>query len=236
MSPPPRHGRPPLLRTDLPVVFTPATLRELDLSTLRRLSQRDNGILSANEQREFDAALREVMHGTTDRLDRSLRRFGRDRAPTLDPELRGPYLRTRERLAAQAERARASFPQLTDELDAVVPVAPAEDAGDDVSLGTFESEVEEASDLLVLLERIASIEQQQLEHQRSQALRDLRGVFFALLVSVAVIVAGIAPLVEAEPHERGLILLWTLVVCAVAGVVYAIVRAAESRRSDPDTS
>ena len=58
-------------------------------------------------------------------------------------------------------------------------------------------------------------------------------MFFALLVSVAVIVAGVAPLVEAEPHERTLIVLWTLVVCAVAGVVYAVVRAAQSDR-DPN--
>ena len=62
-------------------------------------------------------------------------------------------------------------------------------------------------------------------------LRDVRGVFFALLVSVAVIVAGVTPLVQAEPHERWLIVLWTLVVCGLAGVGYAIVRAAQSDRT-----
>ena len=61
----------------------------------------------------------------------------------------------------------------------------------------------------------------------------MRGVFFALLVSVAVIVAGVTPLVQASPHERRLILVWTLAICATAGVVYAIVRARQSKRS-PD--
>ena len=95
------------------------------------------------------------------------------------------------------------------------------------------SEIEQTSDTLEILERIATIEQQQLEHQRDRVLRDLRGVFFALLVSVAVIVAGLAPLVEATPDDRRLILLWTLVVCVVAGVGYTAVRAWQSSRRDP---
>ena len=65
-------------------------------------------------------------------------------------------------------------------------------------------------------------------------LRDVRGVFFALVVSVAVIVAGVAPLVQAEPDDRRLIVLWTLAVCAAAGVVYALVRASQSKRSPTD--
>jgi len=48
-------------------------------------------------------------------------------------------------------------------------------------------------------------------------------------VSVAVVVAGVAPLVQAEPRQRMLILLWTLVACVVAGVGYAIVRARQSK-------
>jgi hypothetical protein len=49
-----------------------------------------------------------------------------------------------------------------------------------------------------------------------------------------VIVAGVAPLVAADPDERRLIVLWTLALCAVAGVVYAIVRAVQSRRAPTD--
>ena len=104
---------------------------------------------------------------------------------------------------------------------------------DAVSIGELESEIEQTSDTLEILERIASIQLQQLEHQRTQVLRDVRGVFFALLVSVAVIVAGVTPLVEASPDDRRLILVWTLVICAAAGVVYAIVRARQSKGDPP---
>ena len=125
-----------------------------------------------------------------------------------------------------------SLPQLTDQWDEPLGLPePTVDEGeqdDAISLGALESEIEQTSDTLEILERIASIQEQQLEHQRSQVLRDVRGVFFALLVSVAVIVAGVTPLVQAEPHERWLIVLWTLVVCGLAGVGYAIVRAAQS--------
>ena len=210
--------------------------------TLRRLSQRDNGVLSADDQRDFDVALREVMQAPTGRLQQSLRRFDRDRADALDPELRRSYLRTRARLEAQAGRARSSFPQLSTELEATPPEssAPPDEETEPTrgpttkSLASFETEIEEASDSLVLLERIASIEQQQLEHHRAQALRDVRGVYFAVVVSVAVIVSGVAPLVEAEPSQRLLILGWTALVCLTAGLVYAVVRAAQSHRDSPD--
>ena len=106
---------------------------------------------------------------------------------------------------------------------------PTETQDDDISLGELESEIEQTSDTLEILERIASIQLQQLEHQRTQMLRDTRGLFFALMVSVAVIVAGVAPLVEAEPDDRRVIVLWTLAVCAAAAA-YAIVRAAQPKR------
>ena len=182
----------------------------------------------------FDEALRSVMQDTSERLDESLRRTRRGGPGGLDPQLRRSYARTQARLAAQARRARQSFPQFTgdwDEPGALPAPAADEDLDDAISLGALESEIEETSDTLEILERIASIQQQQLEHQRTQVLRDVRGVFFALLVSLAVIVAGVAPLVQAEPAERRLIVVWTLVACAVAGVGYAVVSAVQSKRA-----
>ncbi len=244
MPPPQPFGREPLTRADLPEVLTPDTVRRMDMRTVRRLSRPGNGVLSADDQRAFDEALRQVMQGTTDRLDQTLRRARPTGPPVdLDPELRRSYMRTRARLATQARRTQENFPQLTSEWG--VPTEPADPppaevtgagSDDDVSLGTFESEIEQTSDTLEILERIASMQLQQLEHQRSQLLRDVRGLFFALLVSVAVIVAGVAPLVEAAPDKRRQILIWTLVVCGLAGLVYAVVRAAQSRRSPPTTS
>jgi hypothetical protein len=177
------------------------------------------------------------MQDTTDRLDESLRRARRGGPGGLDPQLRRSYARTEERLAAQAARARQAFPQLTgtwaEPAEATTPEVSAAAPDEEISLGELESEIQQTSDTLEILERIASLQQQQLEHQRAQVLRDVRGVCFALLVSVAVIVAGVAPLVQASADERRLILLWTLVVCGVAGAVYAIVRAWQSKDHPP---
>ena len=228
------RDRRPLTRADLPAEFTPDTVRRLDMATIRRLSQPANGILDATDQHSFDQALRTVMQDTTDRLDRSLHRTRLGGQVGLDPQLRRSYARTEARLAAQARRARQSFPQLTDDWETVaeLPESTQTDANDDdISLAALESEIEQTSDTLEILERIASLQLQQLEHQRTQALRDVRGVFFALIVSVAVVVAGVAPLVQAEPHDRTLILLWTLAACGVAGVVYALVSARQSKDS-----
>ena len=229
-----RPDRRSLTRSDLPEEFTPDSVRPLDVFTVRFLSRHGNGVLTDDEQRTFDEALRSVMQDTTERLDESLRRTRRGGPGGLDPQLRRSYARAQARLAAQAHRARKNFPQFTDDWDEPVALpasATDEDPDDAMSLGALESEIEETSDTLEILERIASIQQQQLEHQRSQILRDVRGVFFALLVSLAVIVAGIAPLVQAEPHERWLIVAWTLVACAVAGVGYAVVSASQRKRN-----
>lgn len=228
-----RPDRRPLSRADLPDEFTPDTVRRLDVSTIRRLSQPGTSVLSADEQRSFEQALRTVMQDTTNRLDESLRRAQRGGPGGLDPQLRRSYDRTEARLAAQARRARQAFPQLTGDWDAPAepPETPPSDThDDDISLGALESEIEQTSETLEILERIASVQRQQLEHQHVQELRDTRGVFFALLVSVAVIVGGVTPLVQAAPHERWLIALWTLAVCAAAGLVYAVVRTLQSKR------
>ena len=221
-----------LTRADLPDEFTPDTVRRLDVWTIRRLSQPANGILDADEQRSFDHALRSVMQHTTERLDQSLHRTQLGGQLRLDPQLRRSYARTEARLAAQARRARRTFPQLTVDWDTPVEVpdaASTDSNDDDISLAALESEIEQTADTLEILERIASLQLQQLEHQRTQALRDVRGVFFGFVVSLAVVVAGVAPLVQADPHQRTLILLWTLVACVAAGAGYAIVRARQSK-------
>ena len=233
---PPERGH-PIDRSQLPDEFTPETVRRLGFRTARVLADPGNGILSADEQAAFDRALREVMQGSGDRLGRT-RRIPTD----VDPQLRRSYLRTQQRLEAQAQRARRAFPQLAGDwrpddpargdeprpVDEPTPVE-AEAAEPDVSIGAFEDDIEQTSDTLEILEQIAGIQRQQLEHQRSQLLSETRGLFFALAVSVAVIVGGVAPLVEASPHDRRLILLWTAAICAVGGLAYAAVRAVQGR-------
>src|SRR5262245_37162000 len=124
MPDPRRSGRRALVRSDLPETFTPESIRDLDLWTLRRLSRQGNGVLTPEEQPAFDAALREVMQDSAVRLRRPAR-FDHARAEALDPELRRSYQRTRARLASQADRARSSFPQLAPEL-ATAETAPQE--------------------------------------------------------------------------------------------------------------
>lgn len=213
----------------------------MDGRTARLLANPHNGVLTPDEQQAFDRALREVLQGTADRLRRSAGRSRRpDDGTELDPELRRSYQRTQRRLDAQARWAQRAFPQFTGDWDvAAVDTGPSDDeppggeteaeGSDDVSLATFEAEIAQTSDTMEILEQIAGIQQQQLEHQKSQLLSETRGVFFALAVSVAVIVSGVAPLVEASPHDRWLILLWTAAVCVLAGVAYAIVRSVQSR-------
>ena len=233
---PDRH--PPTTREGLPIEFTPETVRHLGLRTLRRLAQPDNGVLDPEEQKQFDAAYAEVRRATASLVQESLRRARAVDPANLDPAMRRTYLRTQERLAAQAGRARDRFPELDLEASPDPGAPDASKAGegghdDDVSPGVLEQEVEQSSETLDMLERIASLQQQQLEHQESQLLSETRGLFFAFLVSVAVIIAGVAPLVEAEPHHRLVIVLWTVAVIAAAAVVYALVRVVQGRKSQP---
>ena len=208
------------------------------MRTLRQLSQHDNGVLDPEEQQQFDVALAEVMRGTASLVNESLQRARRGGPGNLDPAMRRSYLRTQQRLAEQAGRAREWFPELAPDAPADPFVAPEPDGSTtteesedaDVSPGTLEQEVEQTSETLDMLERIASLQQQQVEHQQSQLLSETRGFFFAFVVSVAVIIAGVAPLVEAEPHDRLLIVLWTVAVIAVAGLVYSLVRGVQGKK------
>jgi hypothetical protein len=232
-------GRRQLTRDDLPAELTAESLRGIDFRTLRRLAHHGNGILDDDKQKQFDAAFGEVVRGTATLVNESLQRSRRGGPGNLDPALRRSYERTQQRLAAQAARARERYPELAEHLDPPTTSEPAEPdvsttaaetPDDDVSPDTLEQEVEQTSDTLDLLEKIASIQEQQLEHQESQLLGETRGLFFAFVVSVAVIIAGVAPLVEAEPHDRLLIALWTIAVVAVAGLVYALVRAVQVKK------
>lgn len=223
-----RPERGPVTRADLPDELTPETLRHIGFRTLRAFARRDNGVLDAREQQEFDAALAALRRGAASLVDESLRRAQRGEPGTLDPAMRRSYVRTQRLLAQQAERTRRRLPELAVEADtdAGPEVAPADD---DVSPDALEQQVEQTSNTLDMLERIATLQQQLLDHQRSQLLSETRGFFFAFLVSLAVIVAGVAPLVEASAHDRLLIVIWTVAATGVAAVVYALVRRRQSK-------
>jgi hypothetical protein len=152
--------------------------------------------------------------------------------------MRRSYRRTQQRLADQAGRVRESFPELaidpsydtaeSPDLDAAATTEAARE--DDVSPDGLEQEVEQTSETLDMLERIASLQEQQVKQHANQVLSETRGFLFAFLVSVAVIIAGVAPLVEADPHDRLLILLWTVAAIVVAGLVYVLVRRRQGKK------
>lgn len=55
-------------RSDLPANFTPESLRTVPINTLRRLRDPRNGVLSADEQADFNAALHQLMSTTAGRV------------------------------------------------------------------------------------------------------------------------------------------------------------------------
>jgi hypothetical protein len=239
VPPPERPGRHHLTRADLPEEFTPDSLRHLGLRQLGQL-RRANHVLDPAEQAQFNTAFDALLVEVKNQLQDADGRAGRGGPRGLDPDMRRSYARTQQRLQEQARRARAALPQL-DEPDGTgqppseqpsvdEPTPTEEDSADDVSADSLSEEIEESSTMLELLDRIATIEEQSLEHQKSQLLLDTRGFFFAFLVSVSVIIAGVAPLVEAEPHDRLLILMWTGLAIVLAALVYAGVRAAQRRK------
>ena len=228
MPPPERPGRHHLTRADLPQEFTPDSMRHLGLRQLGQL-RRPNHVLDPVEQAQFNTAFDALLLEVKNQLQDADGRVRRGGPRGLDPEMRRSYARTQQRLEEQARRARAALPTL-DEPPAEEPASTDEESADDVSADSLTEEIEESSTILELLDRIATIEEQSLEHQKSQLLLDTRGFFFAFLVSVSVIIAGVAPLVEAEPHDRLLILLWTGLAIVLAALVYAAVRTTQRKK------
>jgi hypothetical protein len=226
----PPHPPRTLTRADLPPQLTADSLRHLDL---RRLSQlrRPNQVLTPEEQVQFETAFDTLLTEVRKRLQDADGRSRSGGPRGLDPELRGSYQRAQRRLQEQARRARQALPELDDEPPAPSVSTPDDQTPDDqaVSTDSLTEDLDESSTILELLDRIAGIEEQQLEHQKSQLLLDTRGFFFAFLVSASVIVAGVAPLVEADRHERLQILAWTVLAIVLAGLVYAVVRVAQRR-------
>lgn len=187
------------------------------------------------EPQDLDPAMRRSYARTQRRLAEQARRARASfPAPVDDPPSHTAYPPEDPSHTPTRESPGVTDPST----DSDVAVDPADDpsltsADDNVSPEMLQDEVEQTSDTLDLLERIASLQQQVLNRQEDQLLSETRGVFFAFVVSVAVIVAGVAPLVEASPHDRLLTVVWTLAVTVVGGLVYAGVRAFQGRRRDP---
>ncbi len=253
--PEPRPDRVPAIeRADLPDVFTPDTVRDLPLTTLRRLAGRRNDVLTRDEQREFDKAVHEVMRDAAQRvsqrldradwaavkrdenarrrpgrpasrtdaqLDRITRRIGRqvDLAETLAPDVDWSFAQP----AALPEPAPTPEPE------------PAQTEPPDVddqsgTVSDLEQRINDQVELVEVMTEIAEVSRRTYDLEQQRDLQSTRTVFFGLVVSIAVLVAGWAPLVAADDWaQRWWIVGLTVGTCVVAAAVYGLVRYWQNR-------
>ena len=239
-----------LTRADLPDELTPETIRELPLHVLRRLSQPGNGVLAAEEQAAFDSAVHQVMSETAGRVSRRANRADwaavrgrRGGRPTpMDEHLR----RLAERIDQQVDVAEALAPGVDwsftqPEAPAAAPEPTVPETSETVS--DLEQRLTEQVELVEVMSEIAEVSRRTYALEQQRDLQNTRGVFFGFVVSVAVLVAGWAPIVAADDWtERLWVLGLTVATCVAAGLVYALIRArqrreqSEAEQPDEDTA
>lgn len=238
----------PLRRSDLPEQFTPDTLRSLPVGTLRRLRDPRNGVLTASEQEQFDAALTELMTEAAQRLQgqfagQDWSQVGRGRARRGGPGARREQQameRLVRRIGTQVDLAEQLAPGVDwsfvpTDVDAPEDSDATERSStvdDDRTIHELESDLGEQVELVAMMGELADISRRTLALEQQRELSNTRGLFFGFLVSVAVIAAGWAPLVMATSEQRRAIVFLTLVTCLVAGAVYAAV--SSRQRHDED--
>jgi hypothetical protein len=236
-----------LTRAEVPPEFTPEAIRALPISTLRRLADHRNGILSREEQQAFDQGMRELMRGTAERVSRQLSKadwsgFRRDESARSDrpgrPSSRADMQvrRLAHRIGQQVDVAETLAPEVdwsfaqADPPEPLAPESPAPESVDatDDHEGTvpdLEQRITEQVELLEVMSEIADMSKRTYDLEQQRDRQSTRTVFFGFVVSLAVLVAGWAPLVAAEDwDERIWIIGLTLGTCLVAGAVYGLVR------------
>jgi hypothetical protein len=98
-------------------------------------------------------------------------------------------------------------------------------SGDAETVSDLEQRLTEQVELVQVMSEIADVSKRTYELEQQRDLQSTRTVFFGFVVSVAVLVAGWAPIVAADDwHERIWILCLTVGTCAAAGAVYALIR------------
>jgi hypothetical protein len=250
------EGRQRLTRADLPEEFTPETIRQLPMSTLRRLARPGNGILTPEEQTTYDAVLHEVMSQTASRVSRQI-----DRPDWADVRRQANARHGRQGRGAPQSRVDQQLSRLSQSIDEQVGAAealapgvdwsfvqpapappssatPPTDTGDSdaETVSDLEQRLTEQVELVQVMSEIADVSKRTYALEQQRDLQSTRTVFFGFVVSVAVLVAGWAPIVAADDwSERFWILTLTLGTCALAGVVYGLIRKRQnSRQPDPE--
>lgn len=242
--------RSPVTRADLPETFTPETLRSVPMSVVRWLTRPGNGVLDPDEQREFDTAVRELMRQTRAQVSTQLDQSDWARiVQDLKSARGGPggrpigrQDRNLERLTNQIGRQIETVEQLSPDVDwsfarppqsdrdaETPPALPAAD--DDRTVGEVTDALTDNVELVAVISEIADVSKRTYALEQQRELQNTRSVFFGFVVSVAVLVAGWAPIVTASWPQRWWTLGLTLLTCLIAGVVYALVR--RRQRTEP---
>ncbi len=255
------EGSPTVTRADLPEEFTADTIRRLPISTLRQLADHRNAILSRGEQQAFDQAMHEIMRGTADRVSRQLTRSDWSTIRRRENARGVRSNRTSSRTDEQLRRVARRIDQQIDVAEALAPgvdwsfaqpdartpdapttpvtaaeVTTTSDPTDEPegTVADLEQRITEQVELVEVMSEIAEVSRRTFALERQRDLQTTRGIFFGFVVSLAVLVAGWAPLVAADDWgQRVWIICLSVGTCLVAGMVYALVRRSQNR-SQPD--
>ena len=103
-------------------------------------------------------------------------------------------------------------------------------SGDDETVADFEDRLTEEVELIQVMSEIADVSKRTYALEQQRDLQNTRGVCFGFVVSVAVLVAGWAPVVAADDWaERVWILCLTVGTCALHAAVYGLVSLRQNR-------
>ncbi|WP_375491389.1 hypothetical protein [uncultured Jatrophihabitans sp.] len=173
--------------------------------------------------------------GADKQLDRIARRIGQQidvaeaLAPGVDWSFAQPTQPPDDTAAPQA--------------DSAAPTDVPADSGDtaqstDDSTGTvsdLEQRISDQVELVEVMSEIADVSRRTFGLEQDRDLQNTRTVFFGFVVSVAVLVAGWAPLVAARDWtERSWIIGLTVGTCAIGAGVYGLVRIRQNREEATD--
>jgi hypothetical protein len=214
-----------------------AVVHEVMSETAGRVSRQFNRSDWAKVVREANGGReRRGGPGRSTRMDEHLRRLTSrideqvDVAEALAPGVDWSFAQAGE-VSSPPRSTAPEAPDTTSVEDSDSNHADADAKGETVS--DLEQRLTEQVELVQVMSEIADVSKRTYELEQQRDLQSTRTVFFGFVVSVAVLVAGWAPVVAADDWgERVWILCLTVATCVVAGLVYALIRTLQNRRSD----
>ena len=175
--------------------------------------------------------------GRPSRVDEQLRRLAEridqqvDQAGALAPGVDWSFAQPLEVSPPPAESEPAEPEPAESEQHAETTPA----ASDSETVSDLEQRLTEQVELVQVMSEIADVSKRTYALEQQRDLQSTRGVFFGFVVSVAVLVAGWAPLVAADDWaERFWVIGLTLGTCVLAGLVYALIRQRQKREHPDD--